>query len=313
VDVDAIADELYGLPLDDFTAARNAHVKQARQNGEREAAASIQAMGKPSAAARLANQLVRQHRDELTPLLELGESLRAAMASLSGAELRSLGQQQYRLISALVTQARSLASAQGRTVSTDQARALEETLHAALADPDAAAQLLTGRLTETLRRSGLGSGAEPGPTLTSVPNTGTSESRSRTAGSNTAASKTAGGKSTGDKTRGGKASRASTAAQDRERDRRERAERAAQAERATAEARLEQARAALDQAEAKADQGEAQLDQAKATVVRLREELERATAEQSKADRARHRLRATAEQARRAERAAQHRLDAVTQ
>ena len=40
MDVDAVTDELYGLPLDEFTGARNAYVKQARQDGDREAAAS---------------------------------------------------------------------------------------------------------------------------------------------------------------------------------------------------------------------------------------------------------------------------------
>jgi hypothetical protein len=283
LDVDAVADELYGLPLDEFTAARNAYVKQARQGGERDVAASIQALAKPSAAAGLANQLVRRHRAELTPLLELGASLRAATASLSGPELRTLGQQQHRLISALVAQARSMAAAQGRAVNPDQARGLEETLHAALADEGAGDQLMTGRLTEALHRSGMSTGAEPAASLKSVP-TG----RSARAGSQTG-------------TRPG----------NHERVRREQAERAAQAKRDEAAGQLQKARTALDRAEAEAAEADGRWDRANAAVDRLRDELDRAVAEQKEIDRARHRLRAKTEQARRAERAAQHRVDAA--
>jgi chromosome segregation ATPase len=276
VDVDAVADELYGLPLDEFTAARNAYVKQARQSGERDAAASIQALAKPSAAAGLANQLVRQHRAELAPLLELGASLRAATASLSGPELRTLGQQQHRLISALVAQARSTAAADGRTVNADQARGLEETLHAALADESAGDQLLTGRLTETLHRSGLSTSAEADGSSKSVPLKSVSLKAVPTGQS-----------------------------------RREQAERAAQAKRDEATGRLEKARTALDRAETEAAEADQRWDRAKAEVDRLREQLDRAAAEQKETERVRHRLRAKTEQARRVERAAQHRLGAV--
>jgi hypothetical protein len=281
MDLDAVAEELYGLSLDKFTAARNAYVKQARQSGERDVAASIQALAKPSAVAGLANQLVRRHRAELAPLLELGASLRAATASLSGPELRTLGQQQHRLISALVAQARSMAAAEGRTVNTDQARGLEETLHAALADEAAGDQLMTGRLTEALHRSGLGTGAEPAASLKSVP-TGRS----------------AGGQ-------------AGARPGDRERVRRERAERALQATRDEAAGQLERARTALERAETEAAEADERWERANAEVERLRDELDRAVAEQKEIDRARHRLRAKTEQARRAQNAAQHRVDAA--
>ncbi len=308
MDVNAVADELYGLPLDEFTAARNAYVKQARQNGDRDAAATIQALGKPTAAAGLANQLVRRHRAELAPLLELGASLRAAMASLSGAELRTLGQQQHRLISALVGQARSLAAADGRAVNADQTRGLEETLHAALADEGAASELMAGRLTETLQRSGLGSGGSGGAGSTG--GAGGSGGAGSSGGTPLKSVRTTRVART--KTRSG-AGRTTTvdAAAERERDRRERAERAALAARDAAAARLDEARTALTRAETDADDADAAWDRATATVAGLRAELDRATVEQSEADRARRRRHAEAEQARRAERTAQLRLDGI--
>ncbi|HEY0870487.1 MAG TPA: hypothetical protein VGD55_08815 [Acidothermaceae bacterium] len=153
--IDDIADALYGLPPEQFTAARTQYEKEAKAAGDRDAAAAIHAMAKPSVTAWLANQLAREHRDELRPLLELGAGLRDATRDLAGDQLRTLSRQQHQLVYALVQQARQLARAVGRSVSDDAARGLEETLHAALADERAASLLLAGRLTEAMHSSGL--------------------------------------------------------------------------------------------------------------------------------------------------------------
>ena len=161
--IDEIADALYGLPPEQFTAARTQYEKEAKAAGDRDAAAVIHAMAKPSVTAWLANQLAREHRDELQPLLELGAGLRDATRNLAGDQLRTLSRQQHQLVHALVVQARQLAHAAGRSVSDDAVRGLEETLHAALADEHAASLLLAGRLTEALHSSGLESGFGDAP------------------------------------------------------------------------------------------------------------------------------------------------------
>ena len=330
MDVDAVADQLYGLPLEQFTAARTAFVKQARQAGERDAAASIQALGKPSASAGLVNQLVRHHREELAPLLALGAGLRAAMASLSGPELRTLGRQQHRLIAALVEQARSLAAATGATVSPDTARGLEETLHAALADEQAADELMAGRLTETLHRSGLGVTGETIPLIgaptarpariggSTVPRVGSSGRRGAAPGGRRTPARPAEPVERGqaEPAQRGRAEhsaadaeRAERAAADAERAEAERT--AAEAERTAAEADLKRAGRDLIQAETQAAQAQAELDQVRDTVSRLRTELDRATSEQQRVGRVQRRLRTQTERARRAQVAAQHRLDAL--
>lgn len=152
--VEAAADELYGLPLDEFTAARNERAKQARAQGDGRAAAAIGKLAKPSKVAWLANQLVREHADEIRPLLELGDSMRRATASLDVGQLRQASRQQHQIVYALVRQAQILANAAGQAMSDSTARGLEDTLHAALADEQAAQQLLQGRLTSGLSRSG---------------------------------------------------------------------------------------------------------------------------------------------------------------
>jgi len=176
-DIDDVADELYGLPLDEFTAARTRYEKEAKATGDRDAATRIHSLAKPSVTAWLANQLVRSHRSELEPLLELGGALRDATHNLDGDQLRALSRQQHQLVHALVQQARQLAHAAGRSVSEDAVRGLDDTLRAALADEQAARLLLAGRLTDALHSSqfdagfgfGTGSGAGAGSDAKVIP------------------------------------------------------------------------------------------------------------------------------------------------
>ncbi len=160
---DEAADELYALSPREFTGARDARVKEAKATGDAETARRIKALRKPTVAAWLANQLVRAHRDEVAPLLELGAALREATATLRGPQLRQLSRQRNEVVQALVRQARRLAGAAGQPVSEDAVRALQETLNAALADEDAGRLLLAGRLTEPLEHSGFGPAAGSGP------------------------------------------------------------------------------------------------------------------------------------------------------
>jgi hypothetical protein len=156
--VDDVADDLYALPADDFVAARNDRAKAARAAGAREVAAAIAKLAKPNAAAWLANQLARAHADDVRALVELGMSMRDATASLDRDELRRLSTQQRQLMASLVRDARTVAQAAGVRPNEATIRGLEEILHAALAEPDAAEGLTAGRLTGTLRSSGFPSG-----------------------------------------------------------------------------------------------------------------------------------------------------------
>ena len=149
-----IADELYGLPPTEFTARRDEHARAARDRGERETASAITALRKPSTAAWLANQLVRVDRSEVAGFLELGAGLREAQAKLEGDALRALARQRRQVVNELIRRARKLAADHGRPISESVARELEQTLEAALADPEAAAALESGRLTASLSPSG---------------------------------------------------------------------------------------------------------------------------------------------------------------
>jgi hypothetical protein len=156
VDFDEVADELYGVPPDDFIALRKERQDAAKADGEKALAKDIGALPKPSAAAWVSNVLVRERREEIENLVELGQLLREAQQSLAGDQLKALDVQRRQLVSALTRQARALAAERGHPVSTAVATQVEETLRAAMSDPDAGEALLSGRLTSPMSYSGLG-------------------------------------------------------------------------------------------------------------------------------------------------------------
>ncbi len=150
MDIDTVADELYALRPENFTAARNARMAAARTSGDRALAERIGALRRPSLAAWVSNLLVRERPEEVEALLRLGEGLRQAHQDLDGARLRELTGQQRTLIRAVSREAGQLATRAGHPVGEDVGRAVEGTLHAVLADPEAAAQWATGHLVRPL-------------------------------------------------------------------------------------------------------------------------------------------------------------------
>ena len=156
MDLDEVADELYAVPPEEFVALRKTRQDEAKAQGDKALAKDIGALPKPSAAAWACNLLVREHREEIENLVELGDLLREAQENLAGDQLRALDVQRRQLVTALTRQARGLAAARRHPVSTSVATQVEESLRAAMADPDAGRALLTGRLTSPMSYSGLG-------------------------------------------------------------------------------------------------------------------------------------------------------------
>jgi hypothetical protein len=153
-ELERIAGELYALTPDAFTPARTERVEQAKAAGQRTLAAAVAKLRKPNAVGWLANQLVRDQPDGVAQLLGLGEQLREATATLDRQRLRELSGRQRPAVTALVRRAGVLADEAGQPMSKATARSLEETLHAAMADPVAGARLTAGQLTAALTSTG---------------------------------------------------------------------------------------------------------------------------------------------------------------
>ncbi|MYX98131.1 hypothetical protein GT045_25785 [Streptomyces sp. SID486] len=150
MNLDTVADELYGLRPEEFVAARDRHALAAREAGDRSLAEEIRALRRPSLAAWVSNLLVRRQPEEVEPLLGLGERLRRAHRELDGEQLRELARRQNEVIGALGRQARKLAGQAGHPVGEGVQREVEETLHAVLADPRAGREWAAGRLVKPL-------------------------------------------------------------------------------------------------------------------------------------------------------------------
>ncbi|MQA32631.1 hypothetical protein [Modestobacter roseus] len=154
--LDEVAEELYGVPPEEFVAARTAARDRARAAGDKQLARDVAVLPKPTTAAWVCNLLSRRAPAEVAQLTELGELLRAAQEGLAGDQLRELGRQRNQVVAALTRQARAIAHREGHDVSSAVAEQVEATLRAAVADPDAGSALQAGRLTTALSYTGLG-------------------------------------------------------------------------------------------------------------------------------------------------------------
>jgi hypothetical protein len=155
-DLDSIADELYALAPGEFTASRDARASEARKAGDRTLGSAVKLLRKPSTAAWALNQFVRAEPEQVVRLAELGRGMREAQESLSAEDIRALGRQRQQLVSSVAGRVRALAFGAGHPLSESAFRDVESTLEAALADPDAAVALSSGRLTRTLSYAGFG-------------------------------------------------------------------------------------------------------------------------------------------------------------
>ena len=152
--MDEVTAELYGLDPKDFVPARNDLVKRLRKAGNRDLAAEVAKLRRPSPAAWAVNQLARRHRSDLEELVRLGEALRTAQdGALAGAEpgdLRQAGRARREAVSRLAGLAEALLDERGGGAGA-HAREVASTLEAASLDADAASAVLDGRLSEELQ------------------------------------------------------------------------------------------------------------------------------------------------------------------
>ncbi len=168
------AAELYRLPPEAFVTARSDRVKALRADGETDAAKQVAGLRKPTVGAWLVNLLVADEPELADQVSALAEQLRTAQDQLSGEDLRALGRQRQELVSGLVARARGLARDAGRKVTGSVLDSeVESSLRAALADPDVAREVLSGRLTHATEFTGFG----PAPTSSAAAPTTTKSAK----------------------------------------------------------------------------------------------------------------------------------------
>ncbi|QNG20393.1 hypothetical protein G4H71_12230 [Rhodococcus triatomae] len=156
MNLDAAADELYELPPSEFVGARTRWVQEARSAGDRSLATAIGKLKKPTTAAWTVNLLARTEPGAVQELLQLGVELGDAQRRLSATELRELSSRRQATVHALTGRAAELAAERGHRVGETVLRDVAQTLGAALADPDVAVAVRSGRLLTATSYSGFG-------------------------------------------------------------------------------------------------------------------------------------------------------------
>lgn len=157
---DDLIQRLYESPPEGFVAARTAAIDQARKAGDRATAKRLAALKKPTVAAWVVNLLALRRPELIEELVELSTALREAQRGLDGSALRELTSQRRQVVSALVTAAGKLARAEDPSAKLPLGE-VEATLTAALAEPEIAAQVRTGRLIRAATYAGFGEVPRP--------------------------------------------------------------------------------------------------------------------------------------------------------
>ncbi|MBD8467919.1 hypothetical protein IFU30_16760 [Plantibacter sp. CFBP 8798] len=154
--------ELLRVPLSGFVAERKRLAVAARDDGDDDLATAILALRKPSVAAWALNVLTAHRPDLLSELEQLGSALGDAQRSGDATALRTLGTERRSLIATLVTATVEAAAAEGVSLSGAVIETVRQSLQAASADADLAAQVSSGRLTDAPTSSGAGWGGVVG-------------------------------------------------------------------------------------------------------------------------------------------------------
>ena len=150
-DLPAEARELYGLPLDEFTACRNALAKELKGKGDSEIAATVAGLKKPKQSAWVLNRMAREETDAVGELLEVADRLQGGSRST----IRAASERRHEVVRHLMKRAEAILSEGGRKPSATTLEEVRRTLYAAVDDDDREL-LRTGTLTEPIEASGFG-------------------------------------------------------------------------------------------------------------------------------------------------------------
>ena len=172
VDLENDIDRLYVAPREEFVRERDALVKALRAAGDREAAAEVGAIRKPTLVAWTVNQLAHNERRDVDLLLDAGKRIidaqEASIAKGGRADLDAAQASLRRAVNGLTEQASAIL---GPDASKTTLTRVAETLRTAATAPEGRELLARGRLSEELSGTGweIVAGFAPSPRAPSKP------------------------------------------------------------------------------------------------------------------------------------------------
>jgi hypothetical protein len=143
--VERAADELYGLPPDQFVSRRKELAKELRDKGDRAAADAVAKLRKPTLPAWTVNQLARRRELDVRRLLKAGEGL--GKRSKDPESFREARLEEGSMVRRLVTGAREILEGEGRSPSDGTLASIANLLRSAAIDESSRDLLAKGRLT----------------------------------------------------------------------------------------------------------------------------------------------------------------------
>lgn len=143
-------EDLYGLPLEDFTSARDDLAARLKKEGDATAAKSIKSLRKPTLPAWTVNQLARSEAETLHRLMELRDEMTDATGP---GDIRRLAGERKHATAALLKRAEEILEAAGHSSGANTLDAVAKTLQAGASDDDRV-RLLQGTLDRPLSPSG---------------------------------------------------------------------------------------------------------------------------------------------------------------
>lgn len=151
-------DELYALPAEQFTKARNDLALRLRRAHQAEAAAAVGALKRPSTVASAANLLAHGQPGSVASLLEAADALhsvqqRALAGDAGAAEVNEASAREREAVRTLVALARALLGPKATPALLER---LAQTLSAAASDSAMRPLLQRGRLIADLKAVGFG-------------------------------------------------------------------------------------------------------------------------------------------------------------
>ena len=123
-------DELFKLPLAEFTDARNTLAKQLKQSGRADDANLVKTLAKPPISAWTVNQLYWYHREAFDTLIAAGQRFRKAQTSGKVADMRGALDARREALTHLADLATNLLQDAGHNPSPDTIRRVTTTLEA---------------------------------------------------------------------------------------------------------------------------------------------------------------------------------------
>jgi hypothetical protein len=157
--LDEIGDEIYQLPPARFVAARNAHAAALKKAGDKDLAAQVTALRRPTTLGWLVNLVSLRRPDLVEGWFAFGEELRQAQTGLVGGEVRRLAGERRALLADLLGQVAALAAEAGHT-GPIPVNEVSTTFTTALAEAEVAAQVRAGRVLGAASYAGFGQAPE---------------------------------------------------------------------------------------------------------------------------------------------------------